>query len=1536
MVSKNNQWQHLQASAQRVPHYGLRKLSVGVASVLLSTTLYMGVSAHADTVSAPGEMETSTTATTPNSGSTETTGDAAGSSANPASQATPGNSGVTPEKPADSTADAKAGSETPTNNEATNPSSTADRSANPTETPTPTVTSDDTLKTTLNTTFKWTIHYNDETGNQLRPDSVITHDYTRTDIGDQMGDWSYVPDSVKVTGTPNTGWHIDSPDFKFDQPADKPAFDYATWQAAAVAIDGYTPNYGSVAITDQLPKNPESLHANVVVGGRVRDYTFVYTKQPTTVTINYVDDEQGEKVVGTGTVSGKTGVEVTITPSLPKGYILTPGKDVPSTYTVTDADHQVVTIHVQKQFIDLSATDPQAKQTRTITLHYVYGAGDKQGQPAFDDAVLDVYYHRTATLDRATNETTYGDWLWDQSQGDPSTPGYHVVSGKWTNLPQSWATVTADVPSVKGYYADLGQNDPANTNHVPANTWVFPTYNNAGGGGHTVAGHGATAYLDGYGYEVGPTHTIKYMPNQTTVTINYVDDDNNKAVVGHQSWNGTTGQHIDLTLTPPDNYVLTPGWVNPSSYDFDGVNSSWFTVHVKHATQDVTDQQPKDQVTKVTRLTRNHLYGDGPHKGEKFAEPDIFDLAWKRTATKDLVTGDVTFGNWQVNWDDSKSVQGRLTARPTPYMEINGNLYSDKNGYSYKGDNSHSEFVRADGSVKVNVWNKYGWQGAAELEAYPVLNYYYGRDQVKILVKYVDFDTNQQLYSKWLTGDDYLDGNTITFNENDLTTQGAIISIKYQLYTDQTLPTTYKIDTVTNNVNLTPITVYVVKPRTVQFTFTDNDSMVNDQHPQVGDVVSMTDTTGSTVPVNLTIPAGYKLAPSQKLPAAYTFTKGETKQVIALVHQHVTVQPAAPKTTTDTLPDNPSKHYPDGVSESDLNKTVTRTINLNKPDDSKDTEVQNVKLMRTADVDEVTGVVKYSDWTTGQWPSYSVPHLDGYNADLPGDFKDNTVPAVNVDNTTMNKTIEVYYWPVDWQTKVNYVDAKGTVIHTTTIGGITNQTVPVPKEVPTNWQLVSGQTVPSEIKFGVNGYEPVTVKIEHQVKTVQEQKMITRTINYVDAKGTQLKPSTVQTLSFTRTGVQDLVTKAITWQPTPVQSFAAVNDLAILGYKPDITTVLAVTVNWDDQDSSVDVHYQVANSTVTVNLVDAMGHVIATTPVTGQIGSTVDLAVQIPDGWVAYNKDLPTRVIIGSNPVDLDYLIAHRLVLVKSTDNVKAGDLIPGTKTKTFNDKVNADNLVTHASYTVNVWADEGHTRKLVTKTYATDFIRNAVIDVVTGEVYYYNWSEGGKHVFAGFTRQAGDGYQAVVVPAWTATQADPTKTLDLVAQPQQVSGTIQYQTADGSVVSRQTFTGNKAVTLTAPKGYTLMTADAVVMPTLDKNQTYVVYVRPAQALYTAADQLPEGMASLSKTLTRTIHITEANGHVRTITQRVRFTRTATVKADGTVTYGDWQSTGRAVWNKVFLPKRHGYHLVMDNDLAKLNVTADMRDLVVNVKYVKD
>ena len=62
MVSKNNIQHKMEDDAKRVPHYGLRKLGIGVASVLLGTTLYFGnaQAVRADATNNAGTSETKT------------------------------------------------------------------------------------------------------------------------------------------------------------------------------------------------------------------------------------------------------------------------------------------------------------------------------------------------------------------------------------------------------------------------------------------------------------------------------------------------------------------------------------------------------------------------------------------------------------------------------------------------------------------------------------------------------------------------------------------------------------------------------------------------------------------------------------------------------------------------------------------------------------------------------------------------------------------------------------------------------------------------------------------------------------------------------------------------------------------------------------------------------------------------------------------------------------------------------------------------------------------------------------------------------------------------------------------------------------------------------------------------------------------------------------------------------------------------------------------------------------------------------------
>ncbi|MBB1128210.1 MBG domain-containing protein [Limosilactobacillus balticus] len=185
-----------------------------------------------------------------------------------------------------------------------------------------------------------------------------------------------------------------------------------------------------------------------------------------------------------------------------------------------------IVIHLIHRTQNVTDTDPKAQETRTVTVNYVKTKVNEDGTytedgNAFTSAVLDVYYTRQATKDLATGDITYGPWQWNTKKGDSNTPGYRVVSGTWTNLPQEWASVTADVPILTGYTAYTG-GPASNTDKIPANQFVFPSWN----GSTTDVSKDSTAYTTAASfYEAQPVHTIFYVPNKTetrTVTAKFM------------------------------------------------------------------------------------------------------------------------------------------------------------------------------------------------------------------------------------------------------------------------------------------------------------------------------------------------------------------------------------------------------------------------------------------------------------------------------------------------------------------------------------------------------------------------------------------------------------------------------------------------------------------------------------------------------------------------------------------------------------------------------------------------------------------------------------------------------------------------------------------------------------------------------------------------------------------------------------------------------------------------------------------------------
>ena len=163
---------------------------------------------------------------------------------------------------------------------------------------------------------------------------------------------------------------------------------------------------------------------------------------------------------------------------------------------------------------------------------------------------------------------------------------------------------------------------------------------------------------------------------------------------------------------------------------------------------------------------------------------------------------------------------------------------------------------------------------------------------------------------------------------------------------------------------------------------------------------------------------GYELV-SNTYPEGGKFDKDkDTDQEfkVTLKERVVPVTPDQPKTPgTPVDPNNPEgPKYPAGLEEKDLNKTVTRTITYVYADGTPVMEngapkvvTQEAKFTREAKVNLVTGEVTYGDWTPAQdLAEVKSPVVKGYLADKA------TVPTTKVTADSENTTEVVTYKPL--------------------------------------------------------------------------------------------------------------------------------------------------------------------------------------------------------------------------------------------------------------------------------------------------------------------------------------------------------------------------------------------------------------------------------------------------------------------------------------------------------------------------------------------
>lgn len=777
---------------------------------------------------------------------------------------------------------------------------------------------------------------------------------------------------------------------------------------------------------------------------------------------------------------------------------------------------------------NVSETDPGAKTSVTRTIN-VTNPLTKQ----VTTVTQTVKFKRTAIKDLSTNKVSYGNWQVDGNN--------------------QWATYTP--PAVAGY--------------TPNPATVAAVTPNANSGKQTV--------------------NVTYTANPQTATIKYVDDDKGGAQVGAvQTIKGPTGSKVTTGIEAPANYQIVG--TAPAEYTFTSAGTQQLTVHLKHQTQTATNHRT---------ITRTVNYIDPTTKQTKAVTEQSVTL--QRSGTKDLVTNSTNWQSWSSGqWAavSAPTIAGYQVTNPTVAgaMTVTDSTKDQTVTFTYSAatqvltikfvdDQKAQQLVKTDtrtGATNTKVTlgltapTNYQFSGAIPTDytftgqAGQTLTVHLRhatrtvseQHQVKRTVNYQDPTTKQlnpittQTVNLQRTGMKDLVTNATNWqpwSTDQFKAVNAPTIKGYQIANADAAPAL-------------PVTV-TTTDQTVTFTYrATNQSLTiryvdDDQQGQVVKTDTVTGTTGAKQQLTLSVPANYQATGT--LPTSYTFTGNDDLLTIHLRHLVTAVK--------DT-------------------KKVTRTINYRDPltQTVKPVTTQTVTLQRNGKTDHVTKQTTWDNWTTDHFAAVTPPNIKGYHV-----TNGISAPAMTVGSQTANQTVTFEYVadqseptnPTDHDNhetiprtltlSIRYLDddqVQAQVGPVKAITGMTGQTVTLPIQAPVNYLLVGNY--PSTYHFtGEVDPAPLLVHLKHQIRPVHEQKMVTRTINYLDPQSGANRLLTTQTATLNRTGNQDLVTQQTSWLAWSTAQLAAVSAPTITGYTP-VTTVPALTVNEQTTDQTITIRYQ--------------------------------------------------------------------------------------------------------------------------------------------------------------------------------------------------------------------------------------------------------------------------------------------------------------------------------------------------------------------------
>lgn len=1274
----------------------------------------------------------------------------------------------------------------------------------------------------------------------------------------------------------------------------------------------------SLKLIEAVVPGPEDVDGSLTIN---------YYNRYTTQTIEYVDADSGELIGDPQIIDGETGTMVEPTLQLPDGWGLDENQTVPSKIAMKLVDTPIK-LRIRHIAVQVDFDHPVQKGD------VIAGTQNQHYQIDLGPDVLNRYATRTIIItdlqgkqSQITQRVHFVRSVWvDAVTGLPIIP---LTSLEWQplNTKSLWNAVA--VPEIPGYQAVI--TDEATGQQLSAIEQVTP--------------------------DALANQTIKvvYQAQTGQRTINYVDE--HGSVIGTQPVNGVLNATVPVKLILPSNWQLANLDQQPANVKILATDQP---IEVLVAHQLVKKEPQLRQITRTINF-KNPL-------NQNAVTTIVQTAAFKRAVYHDLVSDTDTYGAWIpliAKWDElilpkvagyepSQTVS-ELVATPDTanvilnveylpksqlqtinYVDQNGNLIKMQNFTGTIGETIKPEFNLPVGwrllagqqlpeslvIQKVNV--PLTIQIEHDLVEQPaetrtvsrtiVLNLPNGKTQTKVQsAKFTrtvtrDLVTNQFIYGEWQRQGQ--------FDQFDVPTIAGYLANLNQV--PMIVPTADSADS-TVQIQYEP----QIETQLIQYVY------ANGAASQVISEQSLAGKTVEWLTFKLTVPKNWQLANTQSVPAMIQIKADADPIIILIQHKQ--------KDVTDIA--------------DDTERIVTRTIKITYPNGQIENIVQKAVFDRSATEDEVTGQIVYGKWYGSDvFEAVVIPKIEGWQPSL--SQVEQSVPNAN----TPDSTATITYSQAQSVFVIQYVDASGNYIESQPFWGQPGETIKLTSQLPAGWKLIGANSIPDEVVLKA-GEQLLQIRIGHILQVIDEDDSdrhttVTRTINIKLPNG-QTK-QIQQKVSFIRLAFEDEVTKQRSYGPWIAEDdgsgvtdrFAEIKVPTIKGWVPSQAVVAEYKPSGTAHSTIIDVNYLPEARSQMIEYVDENNQLIRSDAIVGRTGETVAVQSSVPTGWEIVAGKVPDTVVFDESvdqPVRI--VIKHRVITIDAEQAAELNHVDVSELTESVVREIRV--LMPHQD------------QPLITKQQA-DFKRLGEYDLVDQKfVGFGDWQAVGSTLMVAYRVPKAAGYRPSVSgigeQTATASDADEIIVINYVANQQTIH--VKYEDEHGQVISMDSISGQTdqtvPITIKVPAGWQL-TADQVVpdqvkfgavTPDIVFQVVHATVTVLPNDPKTTKELLPDNpdrhypsgvaFADLNKTITRTIIFKLPDGRIKTIKQKVQFTRSAVVdEVTGQITYHDWQVLDDDKLASVAVPVLEGYTATMQV-IPSLHVTVDMHDLTVEVEYIK-